>query len=29
VPRHAYVAESGERVPKGFRLILNYELPLL
>jgi hypothetical protein len=27
--RNAYVAESGEWVRKAFRLILNYELPLL
>jgi hypothetical protein len=27
--RNAYVAESGQRVLQGFRLILNYELPLL
>jgi hypothetical protein len=27
--RNAYVAESGDRVVKAFRLILNYELPLL
>jgi len=27
--RNAYVAESGQRVLQGFRIILNYELPLL
>jgi hypothetical protein len=27
--RNAYVAESGDRVVQGFRIILNYELPLL
>ena len=27
--RNAYVAESGERVLKAFRIILNYEIPLL
>ena len=27
--RNAYVAESGERVLQGFRLMLNYELPVL
>lgn len=27
--RNAYVAESGRRVLQGFRIILNYELPLL
>jgi len=27
--RNAYVAESGNRVVRAFRIILNYELPLL
>jgi hypothetical protein len=27
--RNAYVAQSGERVLKAFRIILNYEFPLL
>ena len=27
--RNAYVAESGDRVLRAFRIILNYELPLL
>ena len=27
--RNAYVAESGERVLKAFRIIMNYEVPLL
>ena len=27
--RNAYVAESGQRVLQGFRIIMNYEVPLL
>jgi hypothetical protein len=27
--RNAYVAQGGERLQLGFRLILNYEVPIL